>query len=170
MDPSDRDNAAGTGTALSIRNVPVEGMYQPDAIATFQSGGQTYLLLANEGDARDYPGFNEEARVSTLTLDPTVFPNATTLKGNGPAGIGRLTVSTVGADSDNDGDVDRLFAFGGRSFSVLDAATGNLVFDSADDIEQLTASRPANFLFNSDGATGFDTRSDNKGRNRRALS
>lgn len=163
IDPSDRDNAAGTGASISIRNVPVLGIYQPDAIATFQSGGQTYLLIANEGDARDYPGFNEEARVSTLTLDPSTFPNATTLKGNGPAGIGRLTVSTVGADSDNDGDVDRLIAFGARSFSVLDAVTGSLVFDSADDIEQLTASRPANFLFNSDGATGLDTRSDNKG-------
>lgn len=166
IDPSDRDNAAGNGAAIGIRNVPVEGMYMPDAIAAFQSGGDTFLVTANEGDARDYTGFAEEARVSTLTLDPTVFggaANVATLKGNGPNGIGRLTVSTVGADPDSDNDVDRLFTLGGRSFSVINALTGALVYDSGDDLEQLTASRPANFLFNSDGNTGLDTRSDNKG-------
>jgi hypothetical protein len=42
-------------------------------------------------------------------------------------------------------------------------ASGNLVYDSADLIEQLTATRTPT-LFNSDGAAAsFDTRSDNKG-------
>ena len=50
-------------------------MYQPDAIASYQAGGQTYLVTANEGDARDYTGFVEEARVGTPTrLDPAAFP------------------------------------------------------------------------------------------------
>lgn len=166
IDPSDRDNANGTGAAISIRNVPVEGMYQPDAIATFERDGQLYYLTANEGDAREYTGFAEEARVSTLMLDEATFggaANVATLKGNGPSGIGRLTVSTVAANTDGDADVDRLLSFGARSFSVWNATSGALVFDSGDDLEQLTASRPQQFLFNSDGSTGLDTRSDNKG-------
>ena len=34
----------------------------PDAIASYRAGGRTYLVTANEGDARDYAGFAEEAR------------------------------------------------------------------------------------------------------------
>src|SRR5690606_28833774 len=64
LDASDRDDA------INIRNWPVLGMYQPDAIASFQVGGQTYLVTANEGDARDYDGFSEEARVGSIDLDP----------------------------------------------------------------------------------------------------
>jgi hypothetical protein len=48
LDASDRDGS------INIRNWPVMGMYQPDGIASYQVGGQTYLVTANEGDARDY--------------------------------------------------------------------------------------------------------------------
>ncbi|NJR66131.1 MAG: hypothetical protein HC772_13720 [Leptolyngbyaceae cyanobacterium CRU_2_3] len=75
--------------------------------------------------------------------------------------MGRLTVSNVTGDIDGDGDFDRIEVFGGRSFSIRDAV-GNLVFDSGDQIEQITAAIPE--LFNSNGtAATFDTRSDNKG-------
>ena len=38
----------------------------------------TYIVLANEGDARDNDGFSEEARVGDeeYILDPIAFPNA----------------------------------------------------------------------------------------------
>ena len=39
----------------------------------------TYVVSANEGDARDYDGFSEEARVADLPLDSEVFPDAATL-------------------------------------------------------------------------------------------
>ncbi|UZO77535.1 choice-of-anchor I family protein [Microcystis aeruginosa str. Chao 1910] len=65
LDPSDRDGG------VNINNWPVFGLYQPDTIATVTIAGQTYLITANEGDTRD-----EARRVSTLTLDPNVFPNA----------------------------------------------------------------------------------------------
>ena len=51
-------------------------MYEPDALATFTSRGQTYFVTANEGDARDWPGFAEEVRVGSLNLDPAAFPDA----------------------------------------------------------------------------------------------
>jgi hypothetical protein len=49
------------GTVPEIRrastsNWPMLGMYQPDAIANYQVEGRTYLVTANEGDARDYDG------------------------------------------------------------------------------------------------------------------
>ncbi|BAY93855.1 MULTISPECIES: choice-of-anchor I family protein [unclassified Tolypothrix] len=155
IDASDRDGG------INIQNWPVVGLYQPDAIASFTANGQTYYITANEGDARDYTGFSEEVRVGgEYVLDPTVFPNAATLKNN--ANLGRLNVTSASGDTDGDGDFDRIEAFGARSFSIWDAS-GKQVFDSGDQLEQITASKVPT-LFNSEGlAAGFDTRSDNKG-------
>jgi hypothetical protein len=52
LDPSDRDNA------IRIGNWPVHGLYLPDSIASYRFLGQTFLVTANEGDTRAYPGFN----------------------------------------------------------------------------------------------------------------
>ena len=77
LDASDRDGPAN-GRAVNIRAWPVLGMYQPDAIASYHVEGETYVVTANEGDARDYDGFAEEIRVGAADykLDPTAFPNA----------------------------------------------------------------------------------------------
>lgn len=176
LDTGDRDGSGNT-TLLNIRNQPVFGMYQPDAIASYTVNGQTYYITANEGDARVRPTgdgiisgvneagiFNEEVRVgsSSYVLDPTVFPNASTLKTN--ANLGRLTVTTASGDTDGDGDFDQIHAFGARSFSIWDS-NGNQVFDSGDQLERITATQVPS-LFNSDGnftSPNFDTRSDNKG-------
>ena len=45
-------------------------MYLPDAVGTVHHRGRTYVVTANEGDARDYDGFAEETRVGSVTLDP----------------------------------------------------------------------------------------------------
>ncbi|WP_223265377.1 choice-of-anchor I family protein [Nostoc sp. 'Peltigera membranacea cyanobiont' 210A] len=156
LDASDRDGK------INIQNWPVFGLYQPDAIASFTANGQTYYITANEGDSRDYTGFSEEIRVGAngYVLDPTVFPNAAALKQN--TNLGRLTVTNATGDTDGDGDFDRIEAFGGRSFSIWNAS-GNQIFDSGDQFEQITATKVPT-LFNSDGAADtFDTRSDNKG-------
>lgn len=161
LDPSDKDNGSG-GPSIKIAAHPVFGMYQPDAIAVTSFNGQTYLLTANEGDARDYTGFSEESRIgsSGYVLDPTVFPNAAALKSN--AVLGRLTATNQAGDNDNDGDFDQAVVFGGRSFSVF-SESGTLVFDSGAAFENITAAQLPG-LFNSDGTTGsFDARSDNKG-------
>ncbi|AFZ26862.1 putative extracellular nuclease [Cylindrospermum stagnale PCC 7417] len=148
LDPSDKDG-------INIKNQPVFGMYMPDAIASFTANNRTYYVTANEGDAR-----NEEARVKDLNLDPTIFPNAATLKQD--ANLGRLTVSNIDGDIDGDGDYDRLYAYGTRSFTIWDDQ-GTLVYNSGADFEKITAQQVPN-LFNSDGIAGsIDTRSDNKG-------
>jgi hypothetical protein len=100
--------------------------------------------------------------VSTLNvvLDPQVFPGQAWLKGN--ARLGRLQVRKDLGDLDGDGDYDRLVAFGARSFSIWNAQ-GVLVWDSADQLEQLTAARfPANFNC-SNTNNSRDNRSRQKG-------
>ena len=47
-DFSDRDGGYSPDSDL-----PVFGMYMPDAITSFTSNGQTYFITANEGDDRD---------------------------------------------------------------------------------------------------------------------
>ena len=155
LDASDQDGA------IRIQPWPVYGMYQPDAIVSFRIGTSTYFLTANEGDARDYSAFKEEKRVNALTLDPTAFPNAATLKQN--ANLGRLTCTDKLGDLDSDGDFDQLYTLGGRSFTIFRAGnSGTLarIYDSGDQLEQLTAQLvPSRF----NGDPVFDTRSDNKG-------
>jgi hypothetical protein len=157
LDPSDQDGVN------SIQNWPVHGMFQPDAIAAFEHHGQTYLVTANEGDVREYdglPGGTEQRRVSSLTLDAASFPNAVVLQA--ASAMGRLNVTMSDGDTDGDGDFDRLFAFGARSFSIWDAA-GQRTFDSGDALEQLTAGRyPGNFNASNTNNTR-DNRSDDKG-------
>jgi hypothetical protein len=154
LDASDRD------TRINIANWPVFGMYQPDAIASYTANGQTYIVTANEGDARDYNALEEEARVSSLKLDPIAFPNARQLQAN--AALGRLQVTNTLGDTDKDGDFDALYTFGSRSFSIFDAE-GNLVFDSGDEIERITAAQFPSFFNAGNSNNTFDDRSDNKG-------
>ncbi len=158
FDPSDRDGP-GNGPAINIGNWPVFGMYMPDAIAVYVVDGIPYLLTANEGDAR-----LEEIRVNNAAyvLDPTVFPNAATLKLN--SNLGRLTVSAIDGDIDDDGDYDAIYTYGARSFSIWNGSTGNLVYDSGSELEELTALFvPQYFNTNNGTEADFDTRSDNKG-------
>ena len=64
--------------------------------------GSTYLVTANEGDAKDYDGFSEETRVGKLKLDKTMFPNANELQKK--ENLGRLKTTKTLGDTDGDGD------------------------------------------------------------------
>jgi 2',3'-cyclic-nucleotide 2'-phosphodiesterase (5'-nucleotidase family) len=155
LDASDRDDA------INIQNLPVFGMYQPDAISLYEAGGETYIVTANEGDARDYDGFSEEARVKDLQLDPIAFPNAAELQAD--EALGRLTVTTTLGDANGDGLYEELYAFGGRSFSIWDTQ-GNLVYDSGAELETTIAELfPDDFNADNAENDSFDNRSDNKG-------
>ena len=154
IDASDRDGG------INIKNWPVFGMYQPDAIAAVEFNGQTFLVTANEGDVREYEGFNELTRVGGLKLDPTAFPDAADLQKN--ANLGRLRVTNTLGDTDGDGDFDKLYAFGARSISVW-TEDGQLVWDSGDELEQITAQAFPGFFNASNTNNTFDDRSDDKG-------
>jgi hypothetical protein len=155
LDPSNKDDG------IKIANWPVFGMYQPDAIAAYKFGRKTFIVSANEGDARDYDGFSEVERIGHLDLDATVFPNASDLQKN--ANLGRLNVTTVTGNLDGDGDLDQIHAYGARSFSIW-SEDGRLVYDSGSDFERITAAkRPDDFNSNNDENDSFDSRSDDKG-------
>ncbi len=148
LDASDRDDSVG-----NIKPWPIHGLYMPDGIATFDRNGKTYLVTANEGDAREYGDYTDVVRINTLTLDPKAFPDAVTLQEN--ANLGRLEVLTT--EGDADGDYDALYTLGGRSFSIWEAKKNGLklTFDSGDLIER-TLLQTAPSLVD-------DSRSDNKG-------
>ena len=154
LDGSDRD------TTINIRQWPVKGLYLPDAIAFYKVGGKTFLITANEGDAREYEAFEEAVRIGDddVILNPAAFPNGDVLKNN--ANLGRLNITTTLGKSD--AGFTELFVFGGRSFSIWDS-TGRLAYDSGDLLERITAAAyPSNFNASNDNNT-FDNRSDDKG-------
>lgn len=145
-------------------------MYQPDAIASFKVRGRTYLITANEGDARtDWPGFNEEASAGSLLLDAAAFaargyPDVS----NGAEGLrnsdllGRLNVTNTLGNTDGDAEFEALYSFGARSFSIWNSS-GVQIYDSGDQLEKITSEAfPLNFNSNHE-STNFDNRSDNKG-------
>ncbi|MFH1803363.1 MAG: choice-of-anchor I family protein [Pseudomonadota bacterium] len=155
LDASDKDGA------INIKTWPVWGMYMPDTIEGIEIDGKDYFIIANEGDSRDYDGYSEEARIGDLKLDPTAFPDAETLQKK--ENLGRLKVTTAQGDVDGDGDFDKLYTFGGRSFSVLNDHAA-MIFDSGDQFEQYLAVHFASD-FNADSSENgsFDDRSDDKG-------
>jgi 2',3'-cyclic-nucleotide 2'-phosphodiesterase/3'-nucleotidase/5'-nucleotidase len=165
LDASNRDDS------IYISQWPIKGMYLPDAIASFEAGGMTYLITANEGDAREYEyedmngddvlSFIDETRVKDLKLDPTAFPYADLLQQDDQ--LGRIKTSLVDGDTDGDGDHDEIYTYGTRSFTIWDASTGAVVWDSKNALEQITKqSNPAYFNATND-ENNFDNRSDDKG-------
>jgi hypothetical protein len=152
----DASNEDGT---INIQNWPVLGMFQPDAITSYWVKWRPYLVTANEGDARDYDGFSEEDRVGDLALDPDVFPNATELQLD--ENLGRLKTTTI--NENDEGFFEEIYAYGTRSFSIW-TASGQLVYDSGDEFERITAALlPDDFNSTNDENGSFDDRSDDKG-------
>ena len=171
MDASDEDGGTNTNSgspSVKIAPQPVKGMYLPDAIARFTVDGTSYLITANEGDARaDWPGFNEETRVRahcTAGLDPAVFGNAANLLLDSNLGRLRITTTPNGGSTGKNaaGQCTELVSFGARSFSIWDSNL-NRVYDSGDEFEQKTVSLP-NARFNaSNDNNDLDGRSASKG-------
>ena len=134
------------------------GLYQPDSIASYKVHGKTYLVTANEGDGREYGDFEDEKKIKKLNLDASIedeYANENDLK-----------VMVDLGDTDNDGDYEKLYSYGARSFSIWDT-NGDLVFDSGDDIAKKVALYDPG-LFNQDDGE-MDGRSGNKGAEPEAL-
>lgn len=158
LDASDQTAGALIGSA------PIKGLFMPDALAHASISGTEYIFSANEGDAREYTAITEIARLSATPLDASI-PDQNILKNN--QFLGRINVTNASGDADGDGDIDDIHVFGTRSFSIWNAQTGALVFDSKDLIEQITANHPTlSGLFNANNSSGIPddkSRSDDKG-------
>jgi DNA-binding beta-propeller fold protein YncE len=129
IDPTDTD------ASYKAAKWNVKGVYMPDAIAVIESNNIPYLFTANEGDAREYSGYSEILRVksNSVILDAAKFPTATTLKQD--LNLGRLNITTALGDTDGDGDLDELYSYGSRSFSVWNGLDGSQVFDSKNELD-----------------------------------
>lgn len=184
IDASDRDGAGGT-TAAQI-NDTVKGLPMPDSIATFTLAGTTYFITSNEGDARtddrDISRFGDIAGADSMnnildTNSPSNFP-LTQTGVRADSVLGRLNVSRLDGDTDGDGKIDDPTMIGTRSFSIWNAQTGALVWDSgsgnsnaadgsvnpATNFETLLLSLdPTRHNMNNGLTSNFDTRSDDKG-------
>jgi hypothetical protein len=143
-----------------IANWPIKAFYMPDAVANYTVGGTTYLVTANEGDEKEYTGLNERTTVgaSTYILDAALYPNAAVLKQT--YNMGRFRVSNLSGNTDADTEFEVISSVGSRSFSIFNAATKQIVFDSGDDFEKYTAANLPT-LFNADHSDNIS-----KGRSR----
>lgn len=182
FDASDKDGG------VNFKSYPgLYGMYQPDTIASFSWKGANFIVSANEGDAREYffdasdeadciakGGLDYDAKDGCLAYidesrveDLALAANFDYLN-NDDNDIGRLKVTTVKGDNNNDGQYESLYAYGARSFTIWDSS-GLVVFDSGDQIARVTASIHGNAFNNNEDENKGDTRSDDKGAEPEAL-
>ena len=164
------------------------GVYQPDTIANYTWKDATFVVTANEGDAREYffdaddedacltagglefdeddgcLAYLDEVKVEDLTAEAN--SELATLQANGEADDLRVTIGM--GDADGDGEYDAAYAYGARSFTIWDQ-NGLVVFDSGDDFERITASVHGELFNNGDDENEGDSRSENKGPEPEAL-
>jgi len=136
---------------ILIANWPIKSYYQPDGAANYSVNGVNYLITANEGDEKDYTNFEERTTIGadTYVINETTYPQSAMLKKSHNAG--RLRVSAFSGKNEAGTAYDQIYALGGRSFSIFNADSKELVYDSGDDFEMYTAAAPSiNALFNSD--------------------
>lgn len=164
MDTSDKD-----GT-IDIRTAPVKGILQPDSIAAYDVDGTTYLVLANEGDARDWEAYSEEERIKKLgskKLPPICEGYAGMTASEiedfqSDENAGRLKITTAFGLNEDKNCYDDLYTYGGRSFSIF-TADGKRVFDSGADFEKITAKLLPEHFNTNHTENEFESRSDDKG-------
>lgn len=164
------------------------GVYQPDTIANYSWKDATFVVTANEGDAREYffesadeatclsegglefdeddgcLAYIDEVKVEDLTAEAN--SELADLQANGEADDLRVT-SAMG-DADGNGEYDAAYAYGSRSFTIWDQ-NGLAVYDSGDDFERITASVHGASFNNGDDENEGDSRSENKGPEPEAL-
>lgn len=160
LDVSDKDNA------INITTWPIRGLYMPDAIASYDIGNKTYLVTANEGDAREWGSFDEVISFKDVNVDGSKY-NAFAchnLDCSDSRALGRLNFSSVMGINKESGVYDTLYSFGTRSFSIWDTDNMNApIYDSGSLIAKYIADKYPNNFNASNDKNDFDNRSDNKG-------
>ena len=160
----------------------LNGLYMPDSVANYEWKDATFLVTANEGDAREYffdvadeaactaangqsfdvddgcLAYSDEVKLGDLTAQ--AGSELETLQMDGR--LNDLRVTSVLGDADGNGEYESAYTYGARSFTIWDQ-NGLVVFDSGDDFERVTASVHGAQFNNGDDANEGDSRSANKG-------
>lgn len=149
---------------IQIENLPIHGLRQPDGIAHFSVGDKHYIVTANEGaPVNDYEDWTDVTDALSLfeknRLEESAFDGKTLSK------IGKLSVSSLERCDALWGKCPYVHSFGTRSISIFDGETGELVWDSGDQIEQMLAKvAPKYFNWNAKkNKSKKDNRSGDKG-------
>ena len=177
------DAIANSTAAVATQSV--NGMYQPDAIASLKGAdGTNYVVTANEGDARSYACLLGGTSTTTLESEDSKISSIYDSTDTGITAvkdaIGSLVVTPFAPATaraiaiTGSTKVKTAYSFGARSFSVWRPAnvegvdTMDQVWDSGDLLETLTAQlNPTGY--NSDwnttngGPNALDSRSTKKG-------
>ncbi|MFZ4599988.1 MAG: choice-of-anchor I family protein [Terrimicrobiaceae bacterium] len=146
-------DANDTGSPTISITQSVKGLPMPDTVATYTSAGKTYIVTANEGDARvddrDKSRFGDVSGGDSMngivdTDAPSNFLNTGNNTNNGlrsDAQLGRLEVSRLDGDTDGDGKIDAPTMMGTRSFSIWEVTESGLAlaYDSGSGFEQKIA-------------------------------
>jgi DNA-binding beta-propeller fold protein YncE len=160
----------------------LNGVYMPDTISNYEWKGATFLVTANEGDAREYffdvadeaacttamgqsydaddgcLSYSDEVKLKNLTAQAGSALETLQLDGR----LDDLRVTSVLGDADGNGEYESAYTYGARSFTIWDQ-NGLVVFDSGDDLERISASVHAAKFNNDNDENAGDSRSENKG-------
>ncbi len=141
----------GAYLANTYKNV-VEA-YMPDGISIYSYDGITYLLTANEGDAREW-GADENAYCNEIKSELTAS--------DGTVAEDIRVLDSAVTDGIPEG---KTALFGGRSFSIYRADENGLtqVFDSGSQLEAITAEFAPEYFNCSNDDSDIDSRSQKKG-------
>lgn len=161
---------------IGISKAPILTFHMPDAIDTFIVGGKTYIITPNEGDSRDYADDEQYSEVAEVKTAGTLNKLPIKLKETHYEGYSQDELSGFDFNTIKDykatienglndagTEYEAIYGYGGRSFSIFDAATMRQVFDSGSQFEKIIADKtPQYFNINSDEIK-VDNRSDDKG-------
>lgn len=149
--PGNGADISDNNNQVLIANWPIKAYFIPDGAANYNVAGTNYIITANEGDEKEYEGFEERTTIgaASYTLDAALYPHAAMLKKSHNAG--RMRVTNLNGNTDADADFEQIHAVGTRSFSIFNADTKQIVFDSGDDFEMYTSTAASiSALFNAD--------------------
>ena len=138
----------------------------PDGIAAFTANGATYIVTANEGDAREWG--DEDDGTFYISEDERDFGDGDT------SPTGAITAGNSGLEgkvvffrsSDYLGlDENTDYIFGGRTFTIFEVTDKGFeeVFTSGSDFEAVTADLYPEFYNSSNDNAVLDDRSGKKG-------
>ncbi|MCI2958864.1 bifunctional metallophosphatase/5'-nucleotidase [Agromyces atrinae] len=159
IDPSDRDSGFDIRTVPGLRGIPM-----PDGMQAYRAGDTTYLVTANEGDAREWGDYVEGTRAKSIAQNGRgpVCADSPLAGLLGDADLGRLNVTTENGFDETTGCYTELYAFGTRSFSIW-TTSGEQVFDSGEDFERITNAAAPEYFNSNHSESNFEGRSDDKG-------
>ncbi|XP_067666156.1 mesenchyme-specific cell surface glycoprotein-like [Haliotis asinina] len=154
VDASDKDGG------IHMQKYPLRGLRQPDVIKSLVYNRRTYLFVVDEGAMSSYTTTShsftwkegERARIVSAQkgYDTSSITNASFLADlNNDSKLGRLYVSRIDGLNPFTSKIEDIYTYGGRGFSIWDASTMAMLYDSGEELERRARDSYYN-VFNTD--------------------